>query len=818
MFGISLPRSASSETETVEEYRRYPPPEILELALRSGHPTPSPAETPSASTLPVEPVAPRNRSPATPSRSSAHSSTSFAEAVTPNEHGGADPSSGYGEEECNENKTGNYKAVPATMPAEKETIQPSSSSEAATAETHGEAKGAPQAQQAQEGPQGHHPTETKGSTRIAVRLRWGFEAADLRRVYEMHEDAFPLSYGPAYYEWLLNHDACMGLVATVTAKTYTQFADATTAVEGKGFNVDLMTSEEDSIPLQWFPGYTPSPAGAAAGPRPLPPSASQRPLTAEVISERAQVDAMLTDLEYIAKRKEHAQTKNAPVGTAEPHATDADADAYTEVIGFILGQCAYARHDAGHLFTNPTTYIGSFVVDPRFQRCGLGSALLQRFLVYVTQQRPLYAQDYLHYDERKLIAMLVQAQLKKRNTHSVAVAQEKDSEGARPSTTTTIAAASAAAADKPAKPARFPSLLHQIASAYLPEAVTWWEDRQARRRLRAQGLTEDQIDAQRFRDGLAPDVLTDEEAEEVRREARHFVVQTGMHEVWLHCLPGNMKATQLYARRGFQLHRLLKDYYDIGTEKYDANLLVYSCGVAGAVVPVAAGGGDKDVREHHGSLSSTTPFSEAGAAGVDDMDAVAQSHHTQGQTQPRSTAAVAASTAAAGFPSPTGVTGEGLRRRHQSRQTDSAAKEGVEKAGVTTPLPATEPAAGTALVTTSGSTSASPTPPPTAAASSSSPTTTTAVPATEPHDTRRALASTSWLSQRTYPVVADIILCTAAEGQEEWQRRFGGSGDVTGRRSWCGTVVEVALLINAVGLFCAVLWLAYNVGLTGRVE
>lgn len=835
MFATTAPSGTAAKAKSVEEYRCYPQPELLELRLRRRRrklTSPPPFST---STTPDELFAPRNRSPV--------ASSSSTEALADAHEGdvaGTDstrPCSGAEEmeereardmgveAEDNENKTGNYKTAPAFAAAPQTSAQQQQQQQLVAAAASAEVPAVAAA--------GDDDDDDDAVPRITVRLRWGFETADLRRVYEMHEDAFPLSYNPSFYEWLLDHDACMALVATVTADAYTHWTN-TTAMEEEE---QAMSAGAEAVaadaPLAWFPGYTPSPAEAAAGPRSVPPSASQRPPTVEVILERARIDSTLTELEYIAQRNRDKEAKTAEHTNSEKarNTEDSGAAAYTQVIGFILGQCAYARHDAGHLFTNPTAYIGSFVVDPRFQRCGLGSALLERFLTYVTKQRPLYAQDYLHYDERKLIAMLVKAQVQRRRAPIEAAMageainnssssnynnntstetkkeqreEEKEEDGARYTKKNNNNGGGSGAKSQGGKPSKasraqnLPSFIEQIIAVLFPEVLAWWEDKRARQRLRARGMTDDEVDAQRFRDCLASDTLSDEEVDEVRRNAQHFLVQTGMREVWLHCLPGNMKATQLYARRGFRLHRLLKDYYDISGERYDANLLLYSCPVVGGAA--AAGEGRDGRRDVAADTTALFPTVDTG------MDAVVKQYDSRALA-PHGGSSVAMANS----------TTEGLRRRHVGHPAGEAA---TESAHVNTPLPSTEATAGIPLDAADSNsgrvesdTASLPSPGDEAEA-----TRLIAAPAARPSDARHALFTASWLSPCTYAVVADVILCSATEGREEWQRRISGSGDVTGQRSWWETAREVGLLINALGLLCAVAWVAYNACLTGRVE
>ncbi|KAG5481736.1 hypothetical protein CUR178_07089 [Leishmania enriettii] len=635
---------------------------------------------------------------------------------------------------------------------------------------------------------------TDGSaTGVTLRLRWGVQAEDLRRVYEMHENAYPISYTAAYYEWLLDHDACLGLVALATQDKYRERLGRWREAKDNAPEAEAATAASSLC----------SPPSVAIA-QPVPPPASQCRPTAEVLQERAEVQSIITEQECIAARKGANQhhMDNMRVSGNE----GSDAAAHTVVVGFIIGQIAYARHDAGHLLSNPTAYIGSFAVDPPFQCCGVGHALLQRFITYATQQRPMYAQDYLHYDERKLIALLAGAQIKKRTAGveallkgaSAAAAGGAPEDGGGDSLYVADARSDALtplplpSPDAPsplssAAPTR-PSLLQSLFSTFLPELQGWREDRQARLRLRRCGLTEEDIDAQRFRDRLDPDALTDEEADEVRRDARHFVVQTGVRDVWLHCLPGNITAIRFYARRGFRLRRVLKAYYNISGAPYDAHLLHYVCeNDEPASVPAAPA--------EHSSAGATDSLKEVdheekrwGCRAAATEEAATGFHGV---------ASLAAAAPASCLPPP--PPSAGLRRRRGAPPVGEDGGLATSDSVLTEGGRAFAPAHSTAT--------------PAAAADALAEKTTGL--------TEASAQMASWLSPRTYPAVADIILCTAERGQEEWRRRSGskGSGDVRGRRpGWWEKMREVIFAANAVGLLCVVLWLAYNLAVTGKVE
>ncbi|SYZ64770.1 hypothetical_protein (plasmid) [Leishmania braziliensis MHOM/BR/75/M2904] len=630
----------------------------------------------------------------------------------------------------------------------------------------------------------------ESTTHISLRLRWGVQATELRRVYEIHEEAYPIRYAASYYEWLLNHDACMGLVALATQEMYRKWTERWR--EAKGNTTKVAAAQT---------AYSASTSCASAAP-PVPPPVSQCSMTADAVQERTLVERAIAEQERIAALKA-ADRSHKGANNVLNSSEGSDAAAHTVVVGFILGQMAYARHDAGHLLSNPTAYIGSFAVDLPFQTCGVGSVLLERFITYVTQQRPLYAQDYLHYDERKLIALLADAQVKQRTagaeklldgtpTSAAGGVSEGGGDGSRQETNASSDApppTSCAALSQSSNPTSgHSSIFKDLLSTYLPELHNWMEDRQARLRLRSCGLTEDEINAQRLRDRLAPDVLTDEEADEVRRKARRFVVQTGVRDVWLHCLPGNLKATTFYAHRGFGLHRELKGYYDINGVSYDAHLLHCVCGSdEPSALPTASA-----------ELSSTLA-----ADTLSEMDRVVEGlEHRKApereETMSTDEAAPLISVTPVSLP-PLSSSLTGLRRRRGAPRVR-------EDVGLTAADYALAEAARAII------------PDPTIA----TPAAALDVPAGKATPlTQVSLRRDSWLSPRTYPMVADIILCAAEKGQEEWRRLTGpkGSDDVAGQRlGWREAMREMMFFTNALGLLCAVLWLTYNVLVTGKVE
>ncbi|GET87844.1 hypothetical protein, conserved [Leishmania tarentolae] len=618
---------------------------------------------------------------------------------------------------------------------------------------------------------------------VSLKLRWGIQATELRRLYEMHKNAYPISYTASYYQWLLNHDACMALVALATQETYREW------VERWGKR-DHHTPQTVATPAE-CPASSSSPSPASTIP-PFPPPVSQCRATSEMLQECEQVESVIAEQERIAMNKDadsmHKDTKSLS------NSDDSDSAAHTVVVGLIIGQIAYARHDAGHLLSNPTAYIGSFAVDPPFQACGVGSALLQRFITYVTQQRPVYAQDYLHYDKRKLITLLAKAQVTKRkaemtkslDTTSASAAGgacEENGSGSRHrdglSDGPLSPSASSAAPLQSSSPAQAHSSIFQSLLTYLPEVQGWIEDRQERRRLRSCGLTEEEVDAQRSRDQLEHDVLTDEEADEVRREACHFLVQTGVRDVWLHCLPGNVKATTFYSHRGFALHRVLKAYYDIGGVAYDAFLLHY---LSGSDEPAALPGASAEVS----STVAADTLSEMNHV----VNLLERRAAPEGDTvHSDGTISLTAATPAFVSASPSSLTG--LRRRRGAPLIEG----------------------GRSLTTASALSEAD-------GASISTPQTTTHATAPGTPSKQISLPTASWLSPRTYPMVADIILCTAEKGQEEWRRRTEpkDSGDEAQQRlGWWEMAREVALVMNAFGLLSAVLWVAYNAVVEGKV-
>ncbi|KAG5507662.1 hypothetical protein JKF63_06611 [Porcisia hertigi] len=632
------------------------------------------------------------------------------------------------------------------------------------------------------------------STNLSVRLRWGVQATELRRIHKIHEDVYPILFNASFYKSLLDHDTSMCLMALVTEETYRECLERRRVA--KDAVLETAPAPSESASSSWWPSLNSTDLTH-------PPPVSQCSVTAEIMEERALIECAIAEQESLAARKKADAGPAATKGVSQEE--EGDAATHTVVIGLVIGQNVYARHDKGHLFANPTSYINSFAVDPLFQRCGVGRTLIHRFITYVTQRRPLYAQDYLHYDQRKLIALLADAKIKKRKAvmdtrpdstvSSTAVCPSKiGGDGNRHEKDDCTSAPPQLSSPASARP----SFLQNLVSMFLPELQSWMEDRQARHRLRSRGLTEDEIDAQRYRECLAPSLLTDEEADEVRREARTFVVQVGVADVWLHCLRTNTKAITFYAHHGFNLHRVIDAFYTINGTAYDGHLLHYVDGSAGLA-----------------SFSSTSAESSSAVTadtlektgGLEEQEMRCAALNKDEGTGPDGAAPLTAAAPESSL-SPPLLSSTGLRRR---RGTSTAGKD-----------------SGLAAAHSASTSGASRTAIPVAAAAAAAATTTTTpavsadTPATNASPSKRgSQLDTLWLSPSTYPFVADIIFCTPESGQEEWRRRKNpkNTGEATGSRLGPWEVArETMFVVNAVLLLCAVLWLAYNVVLTGKVE
>lgn len=182
-----------------------------------------------------------------------------------------------------------------------------------------------------------HPTNEvihSAAVKIPVVFRWGMPMEHLAQAIRLHERCFPIEYSPDYYKWLLQ---------SLTLGIYIGIDDYETLLRESG-------------------GSTKDKAN-----RPLP--------------------SFFYDM-----------MKDSVLSLLEPKDI---------LIGCISGQLTYCpiphfsvkKENAPPFgyFVNPAFYIASFAVDSEFRGCGLGSALLDHYMLYVTKKLPIHFDDFLHH-------------------------------------------------------------------------------------------------------------------------------------------------------------------------------------------------------------------------------------------------------------------------------------------------------------------------------------------------------------------------------------------------------------------------------------
>lgn len=373
------------------------------------------------------------------------------------------------------------------------------------------------------------PATTGEPVRLALEFRWGATAADLRALWLLHEHQFPSSYFDAdYYRRI-----CDGRYAVLGA--YTTKEGYTAAYEHR------MESFRDEDAAAETPAHTLNDRSAAAQQHSCQEIyAGQFPplLDAAQAENWAAVNAVVEEELYVMEQKQAKEAEQAGEAAAAAAASEAPpASPYVQLVGVVVSLLGYAEHESGHLLTNPTCYIGSIATDPILQSCGLGRLLLGRFADDVFHKLPLHASRYLHYDEQRMLKLV------KANS------AEKE------------AAAPAAAPHKEAAQ-ETEGYLMTAARLLVPSFATWLQDLQARQALRAAGVSEAEITEQQRRD--ASGELTPAEQAMVDP-----IVQTGVREIFLHCLAERTELVAFYERYGFRLLRMVPNFYPMpdGTTK-----------------------------------------------------------------------------------------------------------------------------------------------------------------------------------------------------------------------------------------------------------
>ncbi|RNF11239.1 acetyltransferase [Trypanosoma rangeli] len=191
---------------------------------------------------------------------------------------------------------------------------------------------------------------------------------------------------------------------------------------------------------------------------------------------------------------------------------DGPTSPYSVMVGFCIGQIAYGRRLDGVLVGSPTGYLGSFAVEKRVQRRGIGEVLLDRFLSYMLFSIPVPSHLFLD--------------------HLPPCPRSETLWGLGPTLTAVGAKLS-----------------------------QWWFGKE---RSGIKDTTETALKYTKSSDAISPTASTHGSGDQV-----------GLGEVWLHCLASDTNLLKFYVKRGFTCVFLAKHFYFFDDVYHHGMLLVY---------------------------------------------------------------------------------------------------------------------------------------------------------------------------------------------------------------------------------------------------
>ncbi|CCW69597.1 unnamed protein product [Phytomonas sp. Hart1] len=367
-----------------------------------------------------------------------------------------------------------------------------------------------------------------------LRLRCGVRPRELGAIWRLHLRSFPIAYNRDYYRWL-SGPSCLSVVALTTPA-------ASQAIRGSPENKKTK---------------------------------KKSPAVGEELVSITQLHVRgISDEEGV----DFTPMIHSPSDTDDPTAGDNDAseENYSVVIGLAAGEIGYARHQRGYLFTNPTCYLCSLAIDPIFRRLGLGGILLDYFIDYV-RNMPLRASLFLHYDPSSIAKVLKLTLFAESSINTASLSNDVNA-GVK-------VGGCADSSKDPAKVGIFTEEgvkeRHWIMDAILKSkdlwTPSWMRIRRARERWMGEDHTLDHATCSSNTKNPDLDTLFQGAAPlEGDFAGQDPIVQRGVREVWLHCIAKDLFLMSFYTRRGFQLIRTLKNFYEIGSSYFDASFLVYS--------------------------------------------------------------------------------------------------------------------------------------------------------------------------------------------------------------------------------------------------
>ncbi|EAN93400.1 putative acetyltransferase [Trypanosoma cruzi] len=221
-----------------------------------------------------------------------------------------------------------------------------------------------------------------------------------------------------------------------------------------------------------------------------------------------------------AEHQQNTETERDEENSFGDVEDDGSSSLYSVMVGFCIGQIAYGQRRDGRIDASPTGYLGSFAVDSRMQRCGVGGALLDRFLSYMFFTVSVPPHLFLDYSPPYL-----------------------GCEG----------------------------LWGLVSSAYptlFDWMSRWWFGRD---RKGTNHVPQETLKDKKLCDSVNPTV-----------DSQSGRIQYGVGEVWLHCIAADTKLLLYYMKRGFSRVLVAPNFYFFGGRYHEGALLV--CRKDGAVI------------------------------------------------------------------------------------------------------------------------------------------------------------------------------------------------------------------------------------------
>lgn len=436
-----------------------------------------------------------------------------------------------------------------------------------------------------------HTQPTRGSLfGIPLELRWGVNGGNLRAIWLLHEQVLDTCYTTSHYESLLGN-SWLSLIAYTSREAYDAVMSNVASAAPTLSSSDSSTKQTTDAAAGSCSSTSDASAGAADGGSTRTVSGASSLLsrlrlsladtiatdTADVSRIHA-IDEMIMQAERragvtsgelnmhhghavlppsAAADRDGCRRVNGEAASLEAGAAERDtrkqpstAAPCDVVIGFAIGALGYAGYGAADLLcVNPTGYVGFVGVAPAFQSCGIGSALMQHLLHYMTHDLPIHANAYLHYNEAGMRRLVCGTSRSDSSTNGSR--RNGPSESDAPIARIDAGDASSSSSSSCQKT--------QSAACDTDEVSA------------ASAASTSAADKDDEENSGAASACADDDAVDVNP-----IIQYGVREVWLHCLHDRPALLNFYRRLHFREVRELRDFYFFKNSVHDAYFLLYT--------------------------------------------------------------------------------------------------------------------------------------------------------------------------------------------------------------------------------------------------